>query len=201
MSKVTKAAKTLGRLDRKLTHKAAKHRDDPAVKALGTVSEAADQPPLLLLGVGTIVVGAVLRQPVMLRTGVRMLASEIVATAIKTVIKRSVDRTRPETAIESGEHRFEPGTSNDHEQTSFPSGHTAGAVAVAGALAKDVPVMAAPVYALAAGVAAVQMPRGKHYMLDTVVGAAIGFVAQRAASAALRVGEAALVGAIRRRRR
>ena len=200
-SKLAKAATQLVKADRKVTHDAAKHREQPAVKTLGKLSEGADQPPLLLLGVGTIVVGAVLRQPVMLRTGARMLASEVVATGIKTLIKRSVDRTRPTKAIETGTHTFAAGDSKDHDQSSFPSGHTAGAVAVAGALAKDVPVIGAPAYALAGGVAAVQLPRGKHYVLDTVAGAAVGFVAQRAANAAVRIGEAALRGAIRQRRR
>lgn len=201
MSKLSKAAKKITHADRALTHRAAEKRDTPAVKTLGKLSEVADQPPLLLLGVGTIVVGAVLRQPVMLRTGVRMLTSEVVATGIKSIIKRSVDRTRPKKSIETGEHKFEPGKSKDHAESSFPSGHTAGAVAVAGALAKDVPVIGAPAYALAGGVAAVQMPRGKHYILDTVAGAVVGFVAQRAASAAVRVAERAIVGAVRRRRR
>ena len=201
MSKITKAAKKLAKADRDVTHEAARHRDTPAVKAFGKLSEGADQPPVLLMGVGTMVVGAVLRQPVMLRTGARMLASEAVATGIKSIIKRSVDRTRPKKAIETGKHEFKPGDSTAHGDSSFPSGHTAGAVAVAGALAKDVPVLGAPAYALASGVAAVQMPRGKHYILDTVAGAAVGFVAQRAGSAIVRIAERALVGGKGRRRR
>jgi len=54
---------------------------------------------------------------------------------------------------------------------------------------------------LAGGVAAMQLPRGKHYLLDTVAGAAIGFVAQRAASAAVRVTERVIVRAMGRRGR
>lgn len=197
---LTRAARKAMRADRALTHRAAAHRDHPAVEALGLLSEGADQPPLLLLGAGTIVLGVVLRQPVMLRTGVRMFASEAVATALKSIVKRSVDRTRPQKAIRTGKHKFEPGHSADHDEGSFPSGHTAGAVAVAGALAQDVPAAALPAYAIAGTVAAVQMPRGKHYVFDTVVGAAIGYVAERAASAVLRAAEPALARAIRRRR-
>lgn len=199
MSKLGKTARKIGRADRKATHRAAAHRDDPAVKLAGAASEAADQPPLMLLGIGTIVVGAVLRRPAVLRNGVRILASEMLATAIKTGIKRSIDRTRPTKAIESGEHRFAPGTSDDHSQNSFPSGHTAGAVAVAGSIAQDVHKAIAPAYAVAAGVAAVQMPRGKHYILDTVAGAAIGFVAQKATSALIRVAEPAVLRLFKRR--
>jgi membrane-associated phospholipid phosphatase len=200
MNKISKAAKKLAKADRDITHDAARHRDTPVIKAAGALSEGADQPPLLLLGVGTMVVGAVLRQPVMLRTGARMLASEAVATGIKSIVKRSVDRTRPKEAIETGTHEFKPGDSTAHGDSSFPSGHTAGAVAVAGSLAKDVPVLGAPAYALASGVAAVQMPRGKHYILDTVAGAVVGFVAQRAANVAVRVGERALRRLVRQRR-
>ncbi len=200
MTKLAKAARKIARADRKATHRAAAHRDEPAVKLAGTVSEVADQPPLVLLGIGTIVVGAVLRRPTVLRNGIRILASEVLATAIKNGLKRSIDRTRPEEAIESGEHRFEPGTSDDHAQTSFPSGHSAGAVAVAGAIAQDLPAAIAPAYAAAAGVAAVQMPRGKHYILDTVAGAAIGFVAQKATSAIIRAAEPAIVRLFKRAR-
>lgn len=200
MSKLAKAARKIVRADRKATHRAAAHRDAPVVKLAGAASEVADQPPLLLLGVGTIVVGAVLRRPAVIRNGARMLASEVLATAIKNGIKRSVDRTRPKKAIESGEHRFAAGTSDAHEQTSFPSGHTAGAVAVAGAIAQDVPGAIVPAYAVAAGIAGIQMPRGKHYILDTVAGAAIGFVAQKATSMIIRTAEPALVRLFKRAR-
>ncbi len=200
MSKLAKAARKIARADRKATHRAAAHRDEPAVKLAGTVNEVADQPPLVLLGIGTIVVGTVLRRPTVLRNGIRILASEVLATALKNGLKRSIDRTRPEQAIESGKHRFEPGTSDDHAQTSFPSGHSAGAVAVAGAIAQDLPAAIAPAYAAAAGVAAVQMPRGKHYILDTVAGAAIGFVAQKATSAIIRAAEPAIVRLFKRAR-
>ncbi|TPG49791.1 phosphatase PAP2 family protein [Sphingomonas glacialis] len=200
MSKIAKAARKIARADRKATHRAAAHRDTPAVKLAGAASEVADQPPLLLLGVGTIVVGAVLRRPTVIRNGVRMLASEVLATAIKNGIKRSIDRTRPQKAIETGKHHFAPGKSEAHGDTSFPSGHTAGAVAVAGAIAQDVPGALAPAYAAAAGVAAVQMPRGKHYILDTVAGAAVGFVAQKATSLIIRAAEPALVRLFKRAR-
>jgi membrane-associated phospholipid phosphatase len=200
MSKIAKVARKVSRADRKATHRAAAHRDDPAVKLAGTLSEVADQPPLVMLGIGTIVVGAVLRRPTVLRNGIRILASEVIATAIKSGIKHSIDRTRPAKAIESGEHRFAPGGSADHDQSSFPSGHTAGAVAVAGSIAQDVPTAIVPAYAVAAGVAAVQMPRGKHYILDTVAGAAIGFVAQKATSALIRAAEPALIRLFKRTR-
>lgn len=199
MSKTAKAARNVTRVDRKITHAAAAQRDAPAVKLLGGLSEAADQPPLILLGLGTIAAGALLRRPAVLRNGIRILASELVATKLKSLVKHSVDRTRPEKAIATGKHRFAPGQSHDHEETSFPSGHTAGAVAVAGAVAQDLPGALVPAYLVAGSVAAMQLPRGKHYILDVVVGAAIGLIAQKATSAVLRVAEPALVNLVRRR--
>lgn len=61
-------------------------------------------------------------------------------------------------------------------------------------------MVGATAYALAGGVAAMQLPRGKHYLLDTIAGAAVGFVAQRAASAAVRVAERTIVRAVQRRK-
>ncbi|MFN2473021.1 MAG: phosphatase PAP2 family protein, partial [Sphingomicrobium sp.] len=60
---------------------------------------------------------------------------------------------------------------------SFPSGHTAGAVAVARAIGRDYPGIRVPALALAAGIAAVQVPRGKHYVSDVLAGAFIGLAA------------------------
>lgn len=198
MSKVRKAAKAINKADRAATHKAAGARGNPLVAALGTLSEAADQPPLIALGVGTILLGAVLRRPVMLRSGVRMLAAELIATGLKHSVKRTIDRTRPERAMATGKHAFARGESNDHDENSFPSGHTAGAVAVARAVAHEVPGAALPAYAVAGAVGAVQMPRGKHYVLDTVAGAAIGYVAEAGAGVLLRTGERLLLPTIRR---
>lgn len=198
MNKVRKAAKAVNKADRAVTHKAAGARDHPLVAALGTLSEAADQPPLIALGVGTILLGAVLRRPTMLRSGVRMLAAELIATGLKHGVKRTIDRTRPERAIATGRHTFARGDSDEHDESSFPSGHTAGAVAVARAVAHEVPGVALPAYAAAGAVGAVQMPRGKHYVLDTVAGAAIGYVAEAGAGLLMRAGERVLLPAVRR---
>lgn len=190
VSKLRNAAKAINTADRAATHTVAKARDHPAVKTVGLLSEAADQPPLIALSVGTLLLGVVLRRPVLLRSGARMLAAELIATGMKHAIKRTVDRTRPEQAMTTGKRKFAWGDSEDHEETSFPSGHTAGAVAVARAVAHEVPGSALTAYTVAGAVGAVQMPRGKHYVLDTVAGAAIGYVAEVAAGRVLRLAEA-----------
>lgn len=192
MNTLRNAARAINTADRAATHKLAEARDHPVVAAAGAVSEAADQPPLIALGVGTLVLGMVLRRPLLLRSGARMLAAELIATGMKHAIKRTIDRTRPEQAMTTGKRRFARGDSAEHAQTSFPSGHTAGAVAVARAVAHEVPGAALPAYAAAGAVGAVQMPRGRHYVLDTLAGAVIGYVAEAGAGAVLRAGERAL---------
>lgn len=58
--------------------------------------------------------------------------------------------------------------------SSFPSGHAAAAAAFATAVGRDLPVLAAPIGALAAAVAASRVVVGAHYPADVLVGAALG---------------------------
>lgn len=188
MSKIRKAADA----DREATHRVAESRDTLPIRVLGGLSEAADQPPLVALAAGTIVAGAVLRRAGVVRTGVLMLAAHALATGVKTVLKTTIDRTRPAKAMKDGHHIGKGTGGEDTDLNSFPSGHTAGAVAIAQAAARDVPAAAIPARLTAGAVAAIQMPRGKHYISDVLAGAAIGWVSELAASAALRVGERGL---------
>jgi membrane-associated phospholipid phosphatase len=183
MGDIEKAAKSVEKADRAVTHKAAAHRDTPIVKATGFLAEIGDQPQLVATSLGTVVIGLVARRPDMIRGGVRMFAAHAAATFVKSAIKSSIDRTRPEKAIEDGKARFEPGDSDDHAQTSFPSGHTAGAVAVARAVSRDIDGAGAPAALVTGVVAAAQPLNGKHYLSDLVVGAAVGWIAEALVSA------------------
>ncbi len=183
MSEIERAAKSVEQADRDVTLKVAEHRDRPAVKAVGFLAEIGDQPQLVATSIGTSVIGLIARRPDMIRGGVRMLAAHAAATFVKSAIKSSIDRTRPAKAIEDGKARFEPGDSDDHEQTSFPSGHTAGAVAVARAAARDIDGAGAPAAVITGMVAAAQPINGKHYLSDLVVGAAVGWIAEALVSA------------------
>ena len=190
MGKAKRVAKTAAKADRTLTHRATQEHDGAILRAAGAATEVADQPPLIALSAATIVVGAVLRRPAIVRSGVRMLASHIIATGVKSVLKSAIDRTRPERAVRDG-HRLTKGSgSDDTSLNSFPSGHTAGAVAVAQAIAADHPLAGLPAQAAAAGVASLQPRRGKHYWSDVIAGAAIGWVAERATRVAIRAAEA-----------
>lgn len=165
--------------DLAIAEKAGELRKHPVVEALGAASEMADQPPLIALSVTTIVAGLVLRRPQVAAAGLRMISAHFLATAIKSGVKRSVDRTRPYVLAEEGEYAIEEGGSHDPRLNSFPSGHTAGAVAVAEAVARTFPRVAWPARAWAVVIAAIQIPRCAHYPSDIAVGATIGLAGDR----------------------
>jgi membrane-associated phospholipid phosphatase len=151
------------------------------MKAIGQVSELADQPPLIALSVVTIMAGLLLGKGRLTRTGVRMLASHWLATQAKSFIKRRIDRTRPFVMLGGESYHPRRGQSRAKRENSFPSGHTAGAVAIARAVARDYPAAAPVGYAAATAAGAVQLPRGAHFLSDILVGAAIGLLAEAAA--------------------
>lgn len=155
----------------------------PLVQALGTLSEAADQPPLRFLCAGLVALGLWRGDKRLAGAGVRMLVAHSLATGIKTAIKHRVDRTRPTVLVEEGRYQMGAGNSRQHEDTSFPSGHTAGAVAAAGAFAHDYPRYRAVAYGLAGVAALMQIPRCKHYPSDVGAGTAIGVAAAAAVNA------------------
>ncbi|WP_295044869.1 phosphatase PAP2 family protein, partial [uncultured Paracoccus sp.] len=77
------------------------------------------------------------------------------------------------------DYAFEPGETEGGHDTSFPSGHTAGAVAVAAIVARDRPPFALPASATAALMSGIQIPRARHYPVDVAAGAALGLAAAR----------------------
>ena len=157
---------------------AARLRHHPVVKAAGAISEVADQPPMVAINLTTIAAGLIARDARLTRTGVRMLAAHGLATLAKAAIKHNVDRARPKLFASREAHRPTPGDRDEGPHNSFPSGHTAGAVAVARAVAREYPGAAVPVQAAAAGIAVIQVPRGTHFPSDVVVGAVIGWAAE-----------------------
>lgn len=187
MTKVEKAARKIEQADRKLTHKAAAKHDTPAMRAAATVAELADQPPLIALSAATLALGLVLRRRGVAEAGARMLASHLLATGIKEVAKRSVDRTRPHSVKKGHDYRLEPGDDRSHHYSSFPSGHTAGAVAVARAAARVWPDGTPYLATAAATAGALQLPTAKHYAGDVAAGAAIGLASEWAVDAGWRL--------------
>ncbi|WP_404334921.1 phosphatase PAP2 family protein [Sphingomonas sp. MMS12-HWE2-04] len=179
--KAAKRASKAERADAAIAKAAAKYRKKRLVRIAGVIGDLADQPPLLLGAAATIVAGAVLRKPRLVRAGARMLASELAATGMKALAKRFIARTRPGKMLKDGRYKLDTDADGEHYDgpwNSFPSGHSAGALAVSRALSREYPG-ALPVAALAAGIAAlVQLPRGAHFPSDIAAGAAIGVASE-----------------------
>lgn len=166
------------RADIRMADAAAPASDTTTVKVLGWLSETADQPQLISLCAAATVIGLIASNRRLAVTGARALAAELVGTALKSFVKRRVDRTRPHAASGGAGYRMGEGDGDDDTNlNSFPSGHTVGAVAVARAVARTYPEHAAVAYVTAAAVAAIQVPRLKHYPSDLAAGALVGLVA------------------------
>jgi membrane-associated phospholipid phosphatase len=160
--------------------------EHPVTQALGEASEVADQPPMLALGALALAGGLVAGRADVAEAGLRVVASVALATAVKSGIKRVVARTRPWVLAEG--RPYESGLEERPEKdfSSFPSGHTADAVAAARAVARVFPAARPVAYGGAAAVALIQIPRCAHYPTDIAAGAAVGFVAEFAADRLLR---------------
>ena len=153
------------------------HEGNPLVRALGAVSDLSDQEPIYAGGAAVIAVGFVMRDGKTVHGGTRILAAHLLATALRGIVKQMVDRPRPNVAAEEG-YQLTRGERTDSEYSSFPSGHTAGAVAVAMAASRVWSGSLYPGTFLAAAAAGAQVLRSKHYVSDIIVGAAIGFAAE-----------------------
>jgi membrane-associated phospholipid phosphatase len=148
------------------------------VRAVGAFSEIADQTPAYALCGAVLAAGLIAGHPKLAGAGARMLASTLLATAMKTALKNTVTRTRPHLLIDEGAYEFGTSGPDDGDWQSFPSGHTADAVAAARALTRVFPQTSGPAYGLATVVAAAQIPRAKHYPLDVAAGALVGLAAE-----------------------
>ena len=143
-------------------------------RAVSTFAELGDQPPLRILCGATILAGAVRRDRMLFRAGLRMLAAHQFATLAKSLVKDAVDRSRPGEAIDSRRYRMAPGDSKDHRLQSMPSGHSAGVVAVTGSAIADYPGIAIPAVAASGAIMVAQLPSRNHFLSDVAAGAAIG---------------------------
>lgn len=187
--------------DIRLGVKLASHRDHPAVKAAGLVSKIGDQGPLYALSAGLLIVGLFSRDRRLAGSGTAMLAAIALADLGKSGTKRLVGRTRPHVLLDEGRYETDAadGTEEKPEQ-SFPSGHTAGSVAVARALSRNFPAagITAGVTALAIGFA--RIAKGSHWPLDVLGGAIVGLGAESVANAALEFARGKAEAVIPRRR-
>ena len=161
-----------------VAHAVAPYRHSAPVRAIGWLSEAGDQPQMRVLCGAAIAAGLLLRKPQLARAGLRALLAHSLATWAKSWVKHRIDRTRPAVLARHGRYRMAPGHAEEKMLNSFPSGHTAGAVAVARALARDLPEHRRQGYAGAAFIALAQVPRCAHYPSDIAAGSVVGLVSE-----------------------
>lgn len=174
-SHAKRALRKVERVDHKVTRKVSISEADPVGKWTRRFAEVGDQPPLVAISLGVIAAGVVGGHDRLRRTGFRMLTAHSLSTIAKLAGKDRIDRTRPG-ALDEKAYRLEKGTSRDGRLRSMPSGHSAGIVAVAGAIAADYPRALLPVTAASVAVGAAQVPSRNHFLSDVVVGAGIGLV-------------------------
>jgi membrane-associated phospholipid phosphatase len=154
------------------------YRETPVVEALSWYAKWGDQPPMLTLSSSVLAFGLLRGDSRMTRAGGRMIAAHLLATGAKNFIKHRIDRTRPRSATGEHGHKPQAGRDESKEETSFPSGHSAGAVAVAKAFAREYPELQTPALGAAGLIAAAQIPRCAHYPTDVGAGVALGLAAE-----------------------
>lgn len=156
------------------------------IMAIGEISDLSDQEPLYAGAAAVIATGLIMRDGPTIQAGTRVLAAHLFATALRGVVKRLVDRTRPDAAARNEEYELSEGSRYESDFNSFPSGHSAGAFAVARAVSREYPGGAIPALTLASAAGVAQVVRSKHFVTDVVAGIAIGLIAEAAVDLLLR---------------
>ena len=177
-------AKTVGSgllaLDQQIHDLARPYADHVVMRLLERCGKAGDQPPMLSLAGWVAAAGFLSERPRMMFGGTRMAAAHLLATGVKHVIKRRIDRERPGQTRGRKAPRPRPGRRDTKATTSFPSGHTAGTFAIARAFGRAYPEHAGKALTAAGVIAAAQVAAGKHYLSDVLAGIAIGLAAEAA---------------------
>jgi membrane-associated phospholipid phosphatase len=176
-----KTARKLTAAEAKAVKAVAPSRKRPA-KLVETVGKLGDQPELRTLSGFVIAAGLLTANRRLVRAGVRMLLAHEIATLAKDLIKDRIDRTRPHSAKTHSDRSVKPGLHTAKTKTSFPSGHSAGATAVARAFGRDYPQLQVPALAAAAVVAGMQVPRLNHFPSDVAAGVMLGAASEAVAN-------------------
>lgn len=148
------------------------------MKALGIVSKLGDQPELRTLSGALLAAGTFAGNDRLVRAGARMVIAHEAATVAKGILKTNVDRTRPRSAKDRSDKKPKKGNHRAKELSSFPSGHSAGAIAAARAFSREYPEYGAAAVGAALFIALLQVPRCAHYPTDVAAGLLIGLASE-----------------------
>ena len=154
------------------------------IQALDVLSKLGDQPELRMIAGTLLAAGIFAESNRLVRAGARMVIAHEAATAAKDAFKTKIDRKRPRSANGRDEKKPRKGNHTAKEMTSFPSGHSAGAIAAARAFAREYPEYGAAAIGAASMIALLQIPRCAHYPSDVAAGLGIGLAAEAAVNAA-----------------
>jgi undecaprenyl-diphosphatase len=150
----------------------------PLLRALDLLSKLGDQPQLRVIAGGLMVAGTFRGNARLVRAGARMMIAHEAATLVKGLAKGEIDRTRPRSATDGDDKKPKKGNSRSKEESSFPSGHSAGAIACARAFSREYPEFGSAALGAAGLIAASQVPRCAHYPSDVAAGVAIGLACE-----------------------
>jgi membrane-associated phospholipid phosphatase len=147
-------------------------------RALGQLGNLADEPPLLALSAVVCALGLLRGEPRLTQAGARMIAAHLLATSLKELGKDRIERSRPEALLgKRPRYTTRWGDSRRAALRSFPSGHTAGSVALARAASRELAI-ARWTYPLAGTMGALQVLRRAHFPGDVLAGALVGLLAE-----------------------
>lgn len=108
------------------------------------------------------------------RTVLPLMVATILATAgVAAAVKRLAGRVRP--GFDNAGQFLGPRAASGAKHQSFPSGHTASAVALTLVLARTYPAAGRLFWSLAIGCAALRWVRQAHWLSDVLAGAALGY--------------------------
>jgi undecaprenyl-diphosphatase len=171
----TAPAKALRDLDAGVEKAVKPYRRELPVRALALYGKVGDQPPLLALSGGVLALGLLRADGRLAKAGANMVAAHLLATGMKSFLKHRIDRKRPRNADGPADNEARSGSSRAKAKSSFPSGHSAGAIAVARAFGREYPEYRPAAMSAAALVAVSQIARSAHFATDVLAGAFIGW--------------------------